>query len=72
MGIRLKHGQVWTISKGAIKKIYDINNGLVISNKVKITEFVGCDGLVQVECLVSKVKLDLNSKSLIKLDEERN
>ena len=66
-GINLKYGQTWKIGKGTVKKVAEINNGLQISDTVKIIGFVGCDGLVSVQCIITGEQIDIKSLSLTEL-----
>ena len=66
-GITLKHNQVWKIGKGTIKKVAEINNGLQVSDTVKIIGFVGADGLISVQCTTTGEKFDVKSLSLTEL-----
>lgn len=65
-GINLKHGQIWGIGKGTIKKVAEINNGLQVSDKVKITAFHG-EGLIGVQCVLTGEQFDITSHSLTSL-----
>ena len=66
-GITLKHNQIWKIGKGTVKKVAEINNGLQVSNTVKIINFVGADGLIGVQCTLTGEKFDVKSVSLTEL-----
>lgn len=65
-GINLRGNQVWGIGKGTIKKVFEINNGLIVSDKVRIIKFHGY-GLIGVQCTITSEQFDVTSHSLTNL-----